>query len=49
MRMSASPQGFECDIVAHAIGVPLIEDKRKNGQFSPFCSYGGAMSKIFEH
>ena len=30
-------------------GVSRIEDKRKNGLVCPFCPFGGAMSKIFEH
>lgn len=36
VKTSVSPQGFECDIVAHAIGVPLVDGKRKNGLESPF-------------
>ena len=32
VKTSVSPQGFECDIVAHAIGVPLVDGKRKNGR-----------------
>ena len=31
VKTSVSPQGFECDIVTHAIGVPLVDGKRKNG------------------
>ena len=41
VKTSVSPQGFECDIVAHAIGVPLVDGKRKNGLTCPFCSFGG--------
>jgi hypothetical protein len=29
-------------------GAPRIKGKRKNGLNCPFCSFGGAISKIFE-
>ena len=41
VKTSVSTQGFECDIVAHAKGVPLVDGKRKNGLTCPFCSFGG--------
>ena len=56
-RKSPKLGDFFCPIYQPALlcfahntkGVSRIADKRKNGLACPFCPFGGAISKIFEH